>query len=307
MIVDTHYHMIPQLSRGATKAIARYPFITAKKLGLDMNFDALVDEVKNTYEDPTGEKLLKRMDAVGIDITVFCVVDNSSLRGFTYEVIRDLNQKVGAIAKQFPDRFVAFAGVDPRRPEACDLLRRCLEVFGMKGLKFHPDNGYYPNNPEAYRLLEILQEAGGVLLTHTGPVVPPDKGKYSHPLLLDDLAGDFPDLKVIAAHMGHYWWREWAGLAYYQPNLFGDLAEWQILAKRNFRLFCEELRAILDICGAEKVLFGTDGPIFEPLVPVKEWINMLKSLPETSAGGVSFSQQEINAILGGNAHRMLKK
>jgi predicted TIM-barrel fold metal-dependent hydrolase len=306
MIIDTHYHMIPQLSPGATKAVARYPFITAKKLGLDMDFNALVDEVKNTYVDPTGEKLIKRMDTAGIDMTAFCVTDDCSLRGFTYEVIRDLNKKVGYIAEQFPDRFIAFAGVDPRRSEAPDLLRRCLEEFGMKGLKFHPDNGYYPNSPEAYRLLDILQGAGAVLLTHTGPGVPPAKGKYSHPLFLDDLASDFPDLMVIAAHMGHFWWREWVGLAFYQPNLFGDLAEWQILAKRNFSLFCKELREIIDICGAEKILFGTDGPMFEPLVPVKEWINMLKSLPGRLADGVSFSQQEIDAILGGNAQRILK-
>jgi predicted TIM-barrel fold metal-dependent hydrolase len=298
--------MIPQLTPGAIKAVARYPFIAAKKIGLNMNFNELVDEVKNTYADPTGEKLIKRMDAAEIDITAFNVVDNSSLRGFTYDVIKDLNKKVGSIAKQFPDRFIAFAGVDPRRPEAPDLLRRCLEEFGMKGLKLHPDDGYYPNSPETYRLLSILQEGGAVLLTHTGPGVPPAKTKYSHPHLLDDLASDFPDLIVIAAHMGHFWWREWVGLAFYQPNLFGDLAEWQILAKLNFNLFCKDLREIIDIVGAEKILFGTDGPMFEPLMSVKEWIHMLQSLPESSPEGVNFTQQEVDAILGDNAQRILK-
>jgi predicted TIM-barrel fold metal-dependent hydrolase len=142
--------------------------------------DILVEEIKNTYADPTDEKLIEKMDTAGIDITAFCVVDDASLQGDTYEVVKALNQKGGSIAKKFPDRFIAFAGIDPRRPEAPDLLRHCIEEFGMKGLKFHPDHGYYPNSPEAYRMLEILQEKGGILLTHTEPASPPDKAGNMH-------------------------------------------------------------------------------------------------------------------------------
>jgi predicted TIM-barrel fold metal-dependent hydrolase len=306
MIIDTHYHMIPQLGSRASKAVARWPFFQAQKLGLDIDFNTLVEEVKNTYADPTGERLIERMDTAGIDVTAFCAVDNSRLPGNTYEVAKALNQQVGSIAKNFPDRFIAFAGIDPRRPEAPDLLKYCLEEFGMKGLKFHPDHGYYPNSPEAYRMLEILQQDRGILLTHTGPGAPPDKaGKYAHPLLLDEIAVDFPDVTIIAAHMGQYWWREWAGSAYYQPNLFGDLAEWQILAKRNFKFFCNELRQVIDICGEKKVLFGSDGPIFEPIVPVQEWINLMVGLPYESAEGTTFKKEEIDAIMGGNAQRIL--
>lgn len=306
MIIDIHYHMIPQLGFSASKAVARWPFFQSRKLGLDIDFNTLVEEVKNTFADPTGEKLIERMDSAGIDVTAFCAVDNASLRGNTYEVAKALNQEVGSIARNFPDRFIAFAGIDPRRPEAPDFLKLCLEEFGMKGLKFHPDHGYYLNSPEAYRMLEILQQYEAILLTHTGPSAPPDKaGKYAHPLLLDEVAVDFPDLIVIAAHMGQYWWRDWAGSAYYQPNLFGDLAEWQILAKRNFELFCKELRHIIDICGTEKILFGSDGPIFEPIVPVKEWIRLLMDLPNDSAAGTIFRKEEIEAIMGGNAQRIL--
>jgi len=307
MIIDTHYHMMPQLGSRASRSVARWPFLHAKKMGLDIDFDKLAEEVKNTYADPTGERLIARMDAAGIDVTAFCAVDNSSLRRNTYEIVKDLNQRIAAIADQSPSRLMAFAGIDPRRPEALDLLEYCIDELGMKGLKIHPDHGYYPNSPEVYRMLEFLQEKGGILLTHTGPAAPPDKaGKYTHPLLLDEVAVDFPDLVIIAAHMGQYWWREWAGSAYYQPNLYGDLAEWQILAKRNLTFFRRELRTIIDICGAEKILFGSDGPVFEPITPVKEWIETLKSLPGDSSDGIKFTTEEIDAILGGNAQRILK-
>jgi len=172
-------------------------------MGLDLDFNALVEEVNNTYADHTGERLIERMDTAGIDFPAFCAVDNSSLRGNTYQVAKSLNQTVASIAQAFLDRFMAFAGIDPRRPESPDLLKLCLEEFGMKGLKLHPDHGYYPNSPEAYRMLEILQHYKRILLTHTGPGALLDKaGKYAHPLLLDEVAVDFPDMTIIVAHMG---------------------------------------------------------------------------------------------------------
>jgi len=144
-----------------------------------------------------------------------------------------------------------------------------------------------------------------------GPVwirtIPPGKGgTYAHPLLLDPLAADFPDLTVIAAHMGQYWWRDWAGLAYVQPHLYGDMAEWQTLAKRNLPLFRRELREVIDKAGCNKILFGTDGPIFDLAIPTGEYLQMLRSLPDGTADGILFTKEEIDAILGGNAQRIFK-
>ncbi|MBN2397925.1 MAG: amidohydrolase [Deltaproteobacteria bacterium] len=306
MIIDTHYHMMPRLGRGTARVVAQWTFETANKLGIDLDFETLAEQVREDFADPDGEKLLGKMDADGIDITVFCAVDNAAVKGSTLEVADAVNEQTGAIAGRHPDRFIGLAGVDPRRPEAPELMRRCLDGYGLKGLKLHPDHGYYPNGEEAYRLYEIVQEAGGVVLIHTGPIIPPGKGgTYAHPLLLDPLATDFPDLTVIAAHMGQYWWRDWAGLAYVQPHLYGDTAEWQTLAKRNFPLFRRELREVIDKAGCDKVLFGTDGPIFDPTIPAGEYIRILRSLTDGAPDGIHFAKEEIDAILGGNAERIL--
>jgi len=307
MIIDTHYHMMHRLGRGTARVLAQWTFETAKKLGMELDFETLAEQVRDDFADPTGEKLLAKMDADGIDVTVFCAVDNAAVKGSTLEMANIVNEQTGTIARRHPDRFIGLAGVDPRRPEAEDLLRRCLGDYGLKGLKLHPDHGYYPAGPEAYRLYEIVQEAGGIVLIHTGPIMPPGKGgTYARPLLLDPLAADFPDLTVIAAHMGQYWWRDWAGLAFVQPRLYGDMAEWQTMAKRNFPLFCRELREVIDKAGCDKILFGTDGPIFDPTIPNGEYIRMMQSLPDRAPEGVNFTKEEVDAILGGNAERILK-
>jgi predicted TIM-barrel fold metal-dependent hydrolase len=200
---------------------------------------------------------------------------------------------------------MALAGVDPRRPTAPDMLRQCFEEFGMKGLKYHPDHGYDPAGPESAKLLEIVQKQGGVLLTHTGPLEPPSRCKFADPMLLTDLAVNFPELKVIAAHMGQINWRPWAALATHQPNLYGDLAMWDAFAFGHYELFCRELRDLIDYAGISKVLFGTDGPIFSIIEPTKNWIKLLKDLPTKAPAGIKFTEAEVTAILGGNAASLL--
>jgi predicted TIM-barrel fold metal-dependent hydrolase len=126
-------------------------------------------------------------------------------------------------------------------------------------------------------------------------------------MMLSDLAVDFPELKVIAAHMGSFInWRPWASLAAQQPNLYGDLAMWDHYAMTKYTLFCRELRDVLDCVGPSKVLFGTDNPIFSIVEPTRNWIRLLKDLPSNAPDGITFTQDEVNAILGENAARLLE-
>ena len=242
------------------------------------------------------------MEESCVDFTCIVTVDHiENDAGIT----QNGNRIISEIAQKNPNRVTALAGIDPRRPEAPDMLKQCFDEFGMNGLKYHPDHGFSPSGPESYRLLEIVQDNGGILLTHTGPLPPPSRPKFTDPLLLSDLAVDFPDLKVIAAHMGFTGCRSWAGLAERQPNLYRDLAMCDAYAFGHYELFCRELRDLLDYAGASKVLFGTDGPVFESVIPTKKWIQLLKDLPEKAPEGIHFSEEEIDGILGGNAASIL--
>lgn len=305
MIVDVHYHLIPMLPDEMVDHLLDDPIRALRIMGKPVDREALARKASEAYADPTGEKLLASMDSAGIDFTCICAVDNADNELLTAELAQMQNQAVGAIAQSNPDRVMALAGVDPRRADAPDMLKRCFEEYGMKGLKYHPDSGYDPASPESYKLLEIVQANSGLLLTHTGPLMPPARCKYSDPMLLADLAVDFPDLKVIAAHMGQMNWRPWAALASHQPNLHGDLAMWDAFAFGHYELFCRELRDLIDYAGISKVLFGTDNPIFGIVISTKEWIQLIRGLPRNAPAGINFTDEEVDAILGGNAARLL--
>ncbi|MFC1820255.1 amidohydrolase family protein, partial [Thermodesulfobacteriota bacterium] len=109
----------------------------------------------------------------------------------------------------------------------------------------------------------------------------------------------------IAAHMGAVNWRPWANLAANQPTLYGDLAMWEAYAFGHYELFCRELRDIIDYAGVNKVLFGTDNPVLHTVSPTKEWIQLLKDLPANAPQGIKFMENEVEAILGGNAASIL--
>lgn len=305
MIVDVHYHLIPMLPEELVEHLVEDPMRTARIMGKKVDKRALIKKASETYADPTGEKLIASMDEAGIDFTCICAVDNADTEVLTPELAQTQNRIIGEIAQKHPKRLMALAGIDPRRPTAPDMMKQCFEEFGMKGLKYHPDSGYEPCGPESYKLLEIVQSNDGILLSHTGPLGSPSRCRFVEPMLLADLAVDFPNLKVIAAHMGQMNWRPWAALASHQPNLYGDLAMWDAFAFGHYELFCRELRDLIDYAGISKVLFGTDNPIFSIVIPTKDWIRLIRNLPTKAPKGIKFTKAEVNAILGGNAASLL--
>lgn len=305
MIVDVHYHLIPMLPEDKVDTLVDILVRFAKMVGKKMDRETLYRKALEMLPDPAGDRLLASMEESGIDFTCVCATDNAADSMLTPEIAQEQNKFVGQIAQKNSDRVMALAGVDPRREEGPDMLRQCFEEFGVKGLKYHPDYGFDPCSPESYKLLEIVQENQGILLTHTGPLVPPHRSKYADPLLLADLAVDFPDLPVIAAHMGQVNWRPWAGLALWQPNLYGDLAAWDAFAFSNYENFCRDLRGLIDYTDVSKIFFGTDNPFSSILEPTRDWIQLLRDLPQNAPQGITFTEDEVNAILGGNAATLL--
>jgi predicted TIM-barrel fold metal-dependent hydrolase len=303
MIVDMHYHFIrwpadEQRARTMTAGWLSHAAI----VGIKKSVDEALPLYRDYMDDPNGDKLVKRMDENGIDVTVLNIVDNINF-GFDNERILRINEYCAQAAAGHPKRLIALAGIDPRRAEAPALFRHCITEFKMKGLKWHPDNGYYPNSPEAYAVLKVANELNVPLLTHTGPL-PGSRAKYAHPIYLDDIALDFPNITIIAAHMGDIWWHDWAAIAKYKKNICGDLAMWQLTAEAKPRLFRRYLREIVDIVGPEQVLFSSDGPVYEPVVSNRRWVEIMQSLTKRNTDSIRFTEAEVAAMLGDNAARV---
>ena len=305
MIIDVHYHSGPlPADENVAKRFVEWLLADPARLGISKTVDDVMPIYQDYTDDAECDKLIGRMDEAGIDVTVILNVDSVNF-GLDNASIMRRNEECSQKAAKHPGRLIALAGIDPRRPDAPALFRQCIEEFNMKGLKWHPDMGFYPNSEEAYEVLKVANELGVPLLTHCSPLSG-TRAKYAHPIHLDDIALDFPNINIIAAHMGLMWWHEWAALAQMKKNIYGDLAEWQIIAESKPLLFRRHLREILDIVGPHQVLFATDGPYMESHVSNKRFVEIIKGLTTEGADGIKFSDEEVEAILGGNAARIFK-
>lgn len=304
-IIDVHYHYFGIFPDEFIDVLAKDIEYGLKKRGLLPNREELRRLARATIvDDPTGRLVIERNERLGIDTTCINTTDMYIPGIVTTELIVESSRIAGELARKNPGKIAAFAGVDPRRPEAVEVARMCLDDFGMIGIKWHPDYGYDPTSPQAYEVLKVLNEREGILLTHTG-YLPGGRCKYTDFNLLCDILVDFPGIKVIAAHMGKTAWHEWAGLAHDFPNLFGDLAVWSRYADRNYDHFCRQLRELVYYAGVEKVLWGTDDPFENYTVPTGRFIEMMKNLATKAPKGYEFSQEEVDLMLGGNAARLL--
>lgn len=306
MIIDVHYHITPQVSAQGLDRMLDHLEHIAGRTGRKLDRATVSARILAERADPDGEKLIAYMDEAGVDITCACLVDNMERKAVTPQVVRQVNAWLGQVANKHAGRIIPLAGVDPRRKEAAEIARECFEVHGAAGVKYHPDHGYWPAGKESYKVLEVVAEHKGVLLSHTGALAPPHRPKYAEPILLSDIAVDFPEIRVIAAHAGMSNYLGWANLASQQPNLYGDLAMWDVMAISRPSMFRKSLRQAMDWAGDGKLVFGSDGPIFYDVINLKEWLDVIKALPGNHEDGVNFTAREVEDILGGTARKVFE-
>lgn len=146
------------------------------------------------------------------------------------------SEQIATEAAAHSDVVIPFGSVDPHRgKDAIDQARRLVEDYGVRGFKFHPSlQAFEPNEPSFYPLWEQLESLGVPALFHTGQNgigagLPGGRGiklRYSNPILLDDVAADFPALTVILAHPSVPWQGEAISMATHKANVYIDLSGW---------------------------------------------------------------------------------
>ena len=207
------------------------------------------------------------------------------------------NDHIAAAVRAHADVFIGFAGVDPWKGRlAVDEARRAREVLGLRGLKLHPGlQKFAPNDDRFYPLWAAAAELGLVCLFHTGMMgtgagLPGGGGyklKYVNPLLLDDVAADFPSLEIIMAHPGWPWQPEQLAMARHKANLYIDLSGW------SPKYFPGELVQNMNGLLQDKCLFGSDWPFLSP----ERWLADFAALP--------IGEAVRRKILRDNARRLL--
>ncbi len=307
MIIDVHRHVQHRdWSSGRWHELMldlRYNYIRAQGEGVTR--EEVERDVDSWYDDPQADKLIAGMDRAGVDVSVVFPVDWGLALGEGKVPIEEVNRLYGEMARRHPGRLIPFVAVDPRRPTAVEILEKGVEEWGMKGLKLHPSSGYYPNDESCFAIYRKAVELDVPVITHTGNILPPLRSKFTRPVYLDDVLIDFPELKLICAHMGFGWWEELSFLGWRRSNLYVDISGWQRLVGNDYDTFCRALRGMLNRVGPQNVMYGTDGPTVSRDYPDGEWIELIRKLPKAAPPGISFTPQEVEGILGENAKRLL--
>jgi len=201
------------------------------------------------------------------DLDIFAVIfdiDAETSTGIPYVG----NDYVASIVRQYRDQFMGFASVDPWKGKiAIQELERSVTELGLRGLKLHPTTqAFFPNDTWFYPLWAKAQELAIPVLFHSGQTgvgagAPGGGGyklKYSHPMLLDDVAADFPELTIIIAHPSVPWQEEQLAVAFHKRNVFIDLSGW---SPKYFRpILVQYISSLLK----DKALFGSDYPALQP-------------------------------------------
>jgi predicted TIM-barrel fold metal-dependent hydrolase len=178
------------------------------------------------------------------------------------------NDAVVEFAAQNADIAMAFVSLDPTRgAEAVREARRLVAAGGVRGLKLHPPlQQFFPNDRIAYPLYEVFAEARLPVLFHTGHsgIGTGMRGgggirlKYGHPMPIDDVAVDFPDMPIVMAHPSFPWQDEAISICLHKSQVFIDLSGW------SPKYFSPTLIQYANTLLKHKVLFGSDYPLLTP-------------------------------------------
>jgi uncharacterized protein len=172
------------------------------------------------------------------------------------------NDYLAAYIRTDPDRLVGFASVNPVEPGAREELERCYHDLGLRGLKLGPIyQNYDPTDEAAFPVYEFAQRHRIPILIHQATTFPSTGHlRYALPILLDEVAIRFPELKIVLAHLGHPWEAECVVTVRKHPNLFTDLSA---LHGRPWRFYQAMITAVEYGIG-DRILFGSDFPFFTP-------------------------------------------
>lgn len=187
------------------------------------------------------------------------------------------------------DRLIPFASINPYMVTSPSQELKQLFDEGFRGVKLYPTYQlFYPNDRLIYPLYARAEELQIPVMLHTGSsIFKGSRLKYGDPLYLDDVAVDFPNLKIILVHSGRGFWYDRAFfLARLHENVYMEVAG---LPPQKLLTYFPELERI-----ADKIIFGSDWP---GLTDVRGNIADIRNLP--------LKEESKEKILGKNAAKLL--
>ncbi len=201
------------------------------------------------------------------------------------------NDEIAEMTRRYPDRFTGIAAVNLERPvEAVRELERAVRDLGFKALRVVPWLWSRPPNDKFYFPLYVkcieLDIPFCTQVGHTGPLMPSETGRPVP--YLDEVALTFPELKIVAGHIGHPWTDEMIGVAWKHENVYIDTSAYLP------RYYPPQLVHYMKTYGRDKVLFGTNFP----------QLSLTKCVEQAAA--LQLPDDVRSRFLGDNARRVFK-
>lgn len=277
MVTDCHIHIQPvEMFKPAalevmTRARGRY------------------DDVLEYCRNPKA--MLGYMDSIGLDRAVLINYVAPDVMGFTFSV----NQWISDYCKVDPKRLIPCGSVHPRHSDNVQRDVEELIRLGIRLIKIHPPHQLlYPNDylngvKELATIYRLAEQHGIPVMIHTGTsIFPGARNRYGDPIFIDDVAVDFPKLRILLAHGGRPLWMDTAFfLLRRHKNVWLDISG---IPPKSLLKYFPRLEEI-----AHKTLFGTDFP--SPGIPdVKQNLDQFRALPlpdETKARILGTNSLEI--------------
>ena len=245
--------------------------------GLDEEFTKQIRMPEEYRGGVSIERYLGKMDRAGIQRSLLIAVRAGDLNvAGSFEIPY---QRVQEICAANPDRFSGLAGIDPfRGMQGLRDLEVAVREHGFVGAHLYPhwfglapDHAkYYPYYAKCCELdIPIMMQVGQSLIYSRNRRMT----SVGRPICLDQVACDFPELKLLGIHIGVPWTDEMIAMAWKHENIFIGVDAY---APKHWPA---QLLQYLNTYGRHKVLFGTDWPVIDPERSVVE-IDALGIRPE---------------------------
>ncbi|MGH7480764.1 MAG: amidohydrolase family protein [Longimicrobiales bacterium] len=253
----------------------------------------------NKYEDDDSVDLARRYEALRREMDENEVDYALILSSYLEMDERPPVRQILDIVEGDEDRVGVVAGVSYLHYSARDLadLHALLADGRLKGLKLYPGyEPFYVHDPRMRVVYELAAEFHVPVMIHSGDTFDPrGRLKYAHPIEVDEVAVDFPDVTFVICHLGNPWITDAMEVIYKNDNVVGDISGFTLRAfeERFERHMLAQVRGAIAFAGNPRdILFGTDWP----LADMGSYIRFVRNL--------ELSEDEVDMVLWRNAARI---
>lgn len=255
----------------------------------------------NNYHESTRrptvqnvQELFTQMERCGIDHAVVLTSYKADLDRPSVEELLDL--------LAHDPRVTLVEGLRWRGTERTDLysLETRIRAGAVKGIKLYPGYDQYPiNDPSLETVFRIAAKYDVPVMIHTGDTYSRTaKVRQAHPLLVDDVAVDYPSVKFVMCHLGNPWFQDAAEVLYKNENVYADISG-LVLGEFTYefeRYVAMRLKEMIAYMGKpeKQIMYGSDWP----LVTMKPYLKLLNEL--------AFQPEVLENVAWGTAARLFR-